>query len=54
MRFINSFVINWKNIDTFIKDTSLDSVTPNPLDMLPKQSWDGILTFWLSALNFNI
>ena len=40
---------------TFLfKDTSLDSVALNPLEILPKQNWVGRLTFLLSALNLQI
>ena len=33
------------------KNTSLDSVALNPLDILPRQNWVGKLTFLLSAIN---
>ena len=36
------------------KDSSLDSVTLNPLEILPRQNWVGKLTFSLSALNLKI
>ena len=36
------------------KDTSLDSVLVNPIEILPTQNWVGKLTFLLSALSWNI
>ena len=36
------------------KDTSLDSLAPNSLEILPRQNWGGKLTFLLSDLNFYI
>ena len=37
-----------------IKDTSLDSLALNPLDVLPKQNGVGKLSFLFSALNLKI
>ena len=36
---------------THFKDTSLEWIALNLLDMLPKQNWVGKLTFSLLALN---
>ena len=36
------------------KDTSLDSVLLNQLDILPRQNWVRKLTFLLSGLNLKI
>ena len=36
------------------KDTSINSVALNPLDILPRQNWFGKLPFLLSALNLKI
>ena len=36
------------------KDIFLDSIAPNPLDMLPKQIWVRNSTFSSSALNLKI
>ena len=36
------------------KDTSLDLVLLNPLDVLPRQNWVGKVTFLFSALNLKI
>ena len=34
------------------KDTSLDSLALNPLDMIPRQNWVRNWTFLLSALTY--
>ena len=36
------------------KDTSLDSIALNPLDILPRQNWVGKLTFLLLDSNLKI
>ena len=36
------------------KDTSLDSIALNPLEIILRQNWVGKLTFLLSALILNI
>ena len=43
-----------KNETHPIKDTSLDSLALNPLDVLPKQNGVGKLSFLFSALNLKI
>ena len=36
------------------KDTSLDLLALNPLDILPRQTWVGMSILLLSALNLNL
>ena len=46
------FDISTEKSHTFpVKDTSLDSVVLNLLEILPKQNWVGKLTFNMLALN---
>ena len=40
-----------KSYTFLFKDTSSESTQSKLLDMLPKQNWDGKLTFLLLALN---
>ena len=43
-----------KSYTFLFKDTCLDSVTINPLDMLPRQNWGEKLTFLLSDVNLKV
>ena len=40
-----------KSYTFLFKDTSLEFISPNPLDVLPKQNWVWKSTVLLSALN---
>ena len=52
MSYLSIELYSTEKSSTFsFKDTSLDSVFPNPLDIIPKQNRVGKLTILLSALN---
>ena len=52
-RFVNRIEIVGKICTFPFKDTSIDSVALNALDMLPRQNWIGKLTFLLLTLNLS-